>query len=90
LLGGDAKHNAEVAAALFAGEASGNFKAIKEVVLLNSAAGIAAYELAKDPSLASKSIEDRLQSGFDLAKSALESGAAHEKLVQWSHATQVK
>jgi anthranilate phosphoribosyltransferase len=90
LLGGDAKHNAEVAAALFAGEVSGNFKAIKEVVLLNSAAGIAAYELAKDPSLASKSIEDRLQSGFDLAKSALESGEAHEKLVQWSHATQVK
>jgi anthranilate phosphoribosyltransferase len=90
LLGGDAKHNAEVAAALFAGELSGNFKAIKEVVLLNSAAGIAAYELAKDSNLASKSIEDRLQSGFDLAKSALESGAAHEKLVQWSHATQIK
>ena len=90
LLGGDARHNAEVAAALFAGELSGNFKAIKEVVLLNSAAGIAAYELAKDSNLASKSIEDRLQSGFDLAKNALESGAAHEKLVQWSHATQIK
>jgi anthranilate phosphoribosyltransferase len=90
LLGGDAKHNAEVAAALFAGELSGNFKAIKEVVLLNSAAGIAAYELAKNPNLASQSIEDRLQSGFDLAKSALESGAANEKLVQWSHATQIK
>jgi len=90
LLGGDAKHNAEVAAALFAGELSGNYRAIKEVVLLNSAAGIAAYELAKDPNLASKSIEDRLQNGFDLAKSALESGAASEKLVQWSHATQNK
>ena len=90
LLGGDAKHNAEVAAALFAGDLSGNFKAIKEVVLLNSAAGIAAYELAKDPSLASKPLEERLQSGFDLAKEALESGAAHEKLVQWSHATQIK
>jgi len=90
LLGGDAKHNAEVAAALFAGELSGNFEAIKEVVLLNSAAGIAAYELAKDPQLASKSIEDRLQNGYDLAKASLESGAAHEKLVQWSHATQIK
>jgi anthranilate phosphoribosyltransferase len=90
LLGGDAKHNAEVAAALFAGDVSANLKAIKEVVLLNSAAGIAAHELAKDPSLAGKSIEDRLQNGFDLAKSALESGAAHEKLVQWSHATQIK
>jgi len=90
LLGGDAKHNAEVAAALFAGELGGNYRAIKEVVLLNSAAGIAAYELAKDSNLASKSIEDRLQRGFDRAKSALESGAAREKLVQWSHATQIK
>ena len=79
-----------MAAALFAGDLSGNLKAIKEVVLLNSAAGIAAYELAKDPSLSSKPIEERLQSGFDLAKGALESGAAHEKLVQWSHATQIK
>lgn len=90
LLGGDAKHNAEVAAALFAGDVSGNLKAIKEVVLLNSAAGIAAYELAKDPSLANQPLEIRLQKGFDLAKSSLESGAAHEKLVQWSHATQIK
>ena len=90
LLGGDAKYNAEVAAALFAGDLSGNLKAIKEVVLLNSAAGIAAYELAKDPSLASKPIEERLQSGFDVAMGALESGVAHEKLVQWSHATQIK
>ena len=82
LLGGDAKHNAEVAAALFAGDLSGNLKAIKEVVLLNSAAGIAAYELAKDPSLASKPIEERLQSGIKLAKGALESSAPHEKLIK--------
>lgn len=90
LIGGDAKHNAEVAAALFSGETSGNLAAVKEVVLLNSAAGIAAYQLAKNPALAAQSIEDRLQAGFELAKAALESGAAHQKLVQWSHATQVK
>lgn len=90
LLGGDAKHNAEVAAALFAGDTSGNLSAVKEVVLLNSAAGIAAYELAKDSALATKPIEDRLQEAIEVAKRALESGAAHEKLVQWSHATQNK
>lgn len=90
LLGGDAKHNAEVAAALFAGDVSGNLSAIKQVVLLNSAAGIAAYQLAKDSSLANLPIEARLQEAFELAKAALESGAAQQKLVQWSHATQVK
>lgn len=90
LLGGDAKHNAEVAAALFAGDVSGNLSAIKQVVLLNSAAGIVAFQLAKDSSLANLPIEDRLQKAFELAKVALESGAAQQKLVQWSHATQVK
>ena len=90
LIGGDAKHNAEVAAALFSGDITGNLSAIKEVVLLNSAAGIAAYQLANDPALAIESIDDRLQAGYELAKTALESGAAHQKLVQWSHATQTK
>ncbi len=90
LIGGDAKRNASVAAELFAGDISNNLAAVKEVVLLNSAAGIASYQLAKDPSLASVAIEDRLQAAFDVAKSALESGAAHKKLVQWSHATQNK
>jgi anthranilate phosphoribosyltransferase len=90
LIGGDAKHNAEVAAALFSGDVSGNLSAVKEVVLLNSAAGIVAYQLAKTPGAASQPLEDRLQAAFELAKSALESGAAHQKLVQWSHATQVK
>ena len=90
LIGGDAKHNAEVAAALFAGDLTGNLSATKEVVLLNSAAGIAAYQLAINPALAFESIDDRLQAGYELAKTALESGAAHQKLVQWSHATQAK
>jgi anthranilate phosphoribosyltransferase len=90
LIGGDAKHNAAVAAALFAGDDSNNLAAIKEVVLLNSAAGIAAYQLAKDATVANVAIEDRLQAAFEVAKSALESGAAHKKLVQWSHATQNK
>ena len=90
LIGGDAKHNAAVAAALFAGDDGNNLAAIKEVVLLNSAAGIAAYQLAKDATVANVAIEDRLQAAFEVAKSALESGAAHKKLVQWSHATQNK
>ena len=59
LLGGDAKHNAEVAAKLFAGQDFENSSAIREVVLLNAAAGIVAFELAKDAELANESIESR-------------------------------
>jgi anthranilate phosphoribosyltransferase len=90
LLGGDAKYNAEVAARLFEGETSGNYAAIKEVVLLNAAAGIAAYELAKTPALANVSLTDRIESAFRKAQTVLESGAVHQKLVEWSHATQTK
>ena len=90
LIGGDAKHNAEVASALFAGDVTGNLAAIKKVVLLNSAAGIVAYQLAKDATLAESPIFDRMKSAMELATEALESGAAKQKLVQWSHATQAK
>lgn len=90
LLGGDAKFNAEVAARLFEGEQAGDYQAIKNVVLLNAAAGIAAYELAKTPALINVSLTDRLESARAKAAQALESGASHSKLVEWSRATQTK
>lgn len=90
LIGGDAKHNAEVAVQLFDGETQGDFAAIKEVVLLNAGAGIAAYELAKTPQLANVSLTDRMNSAVQKAKSALESGLAHSKVIEWSQATQSK
>jgi anthranilate phosphoribosyltransferase len=59
LLGGDSKHNANVANQLFSGVDFKNSMAIREVVLLNAAAGIVAYEMAKDSSKASENIEIR-------------------------------
>lgn len=90
LIGGDARHNAEVATHLFDGETQGNYAAIKEVVLLNAGAGIAAYELAKTPQLANVSLVDRIDSAIQKARVALEAGLAHNKLIEWSHATQAK
>lgn len=90
LIGGDARHNAEVASQLFYGETAGNFAAIKEVVLLNAGAGIAAYELAKTPQLANVSLVDRLDAAVQKARTALEGGLAHSKVIEWSHATQAK
>ena len=88
LLGGDARENAEVAVRLFEGETKGNFSAIKDVVALNAAAGIVAFELAKNPALAGSDLNDRFRGAIEKTKTAIESGSAHEKLVQWSAATQ--
>jgi anthranilate phosphoribosyltransferase len=88
LIGGDARHNAGVASALFEGESGGNFAAIRDVTLLNAAAGIAAYELAKVPELAAVDLTQRIAAGIDKAEAALTSGSARELLVRWSAATQ--
>ncbi len=88
LIGGDSKHNAAVATKLFSGSEFENSKAIREVVLLNAAAGIVAYELAKNPELASESIHSRLANALRHAETALTSGEAAKKLSSWSQATQ--
>lgn len=88
LLGGDSKHNANVANQLFSGVNFDNSKAIRDVVLLNAAAGIVAYELARDESLASENLETRFASALAKATNALDSKAAARKLSEWSQATQ--
>lgn len=88
LLGGDAHHNAEVALRLFEGEHAGNYRVIKNVVLLNAAAGLVSYELAKDPTRVSVDLTSRFESALKKVTQALESGATKQKLTSWSKATQ--
>jgi len=88
LLGGDAKHNANVASQLFSGVDFKNSMAIREVVLLNAAAGIVAYEMAKDSSKAFQNIEIRFATALEKAAKALDSNQAAKKLSEWSQATQ--
>lgn len=88
LLGADPKHNASVANSLFAGLEFENSKAIRDVVLLNAAAGIVAYELAKDSAQHSVDINQRLAAAMNRSAQALESNAALKKLSDWSQATQ--
>jgi len=88
LLGGDAKQNALVATKLFAGEDFANSRAIADVVCLNAAAGIVAYELAKDSALAATDPTERFISALGKAQEAMSSGAAKRKLDTWTAATQ--
>lgn len=85
LIGGDAKHNAEVASKLFSGEHFENSQAVFDVVALNAAGGIAAYELAKGSQL---DLPTLMEQAIQRSKEAIESGAAMRKLVQWSAITQ--
>lgn len=88
MLGADAKYNAEVAAKLFEGKEFQNSSEIRDVVLLNAAAGVVAYQLAKNPELANKPLEARFAAALSVASNALSSMAGAQKLSDWSQATQ--
>lgn len=85
LIGGDAQHNALVAKALFEGKFDGP---IADIVRLNAAAGVVAYELARDHNLIDVPLLERFDSALVRVTEALRSGAAAEKLSDWMSATQ--
>lgn len=79
LLGGTPEHNAEILRRTLAGEKG----AVRDIVLLNAAAGIVAYELSQDASQVQYPILERLRSGFDRAAAAVDDGRASAKLDAW-------
>ena len=83
LVGGDAHENAEVARSLFASQRGERLDAIRDIVALNAAGGLVAYELAKDPSRVEVSLLERFAVGVERALEAIDSGSASEKLSTW-------
>lgn len=83
LLGKDAVYNAAVVRAVLAGEEG----PVRDIVLLNAAAGLVSYELASDPSRVQDAILDRFRSQMAVAAEAIDSGAAASKLEEWVAAT---
>lgn len=81
--GGTAAANAEAARAVLAG-AQG---AVRDIVLLNSAAGIVAYKLSNDPAERDRSFAERMAEGVAIAAQAIDSGAAARQLESWVAAT---
>lgn len=89
LVGGDAHFNAQVARMVLGQETPDrNLDAVRDIVVLNAAGGVVAYELAKDASQASLSINERFANAITKVRAALDSGAAAEKLSAWIAATQ--
>ena len=86
LRGGDAQFNAQVVREILAGRSDGNFAAIRDVVALNAAATMVAYDAAKGAKRfgeTSDSIVERITGALPVAYSSLDTGAAKSLLDVW-------
>lgn len=83
LVGGEPTHNAEILRRTLAGEAG----AVRDIVLLNAAAGIVSFRLAADPAQLERSILERFVEALDVAATTVDSGAAARKLADWVEAS---
>ncbi|MEO7006451.1 MAG: anthranilate phosphoribosyltransferase [Terrimesophilobacter sp.] len=84
LQGGDPEFNAAIARNMLAGESG----AVRDIVLLNAAAGLVAYDLARDPAHVLEPIVARFREKLTVAAGVVDSGAALAKLDEWVAATQ--
>lgn len=78
LRGGDVAHNAAVFRRVLAGERG----PVRDAVVLNAAAGLAAHEGGEDR------LVDRLRSGVDRATESIDSGSAARTLARWVDITE--
>ncbi|GAA3370486.1 anthranilate phosphoribosyltransferase [Streptomyces sannanensis] len=77
LRGADASYNADVARRLLAGETG----PVRDAVLLNSAAALAALDPTDAP------LTDQIRAGIDRAAESIDSGAARQVLERWVRAS---
>jgi len=83
ITGGEPEHNAAVIRAVLAGERG----AARDIVLLNAAAGLAAYDLWRNPEDRFVPLRERLAEQLRVAEGVVDSGLAAEKLDAWAAAT---
>ena len=83
LLGADPQHNAGVARRVLSGEAG----PVRDIVLLNAAAGLTAFDLAQNPEQLQRPILGRLAEQYERAAAVVDSGLAEQKLTDWAAAT---
>ena len=76
-------HNAAVIRSVLAGDSG----SVRDVVLLNAAAGLVAWDLKENPDQLRVPIVDRLRDKLAIAAEAVDSGAAAAKLEAWVAAT---
>lgn len=86
LVGGTPAENADVVRRVLAGEPG----PVRDIVLLNAAAGLVAYDIASVPESVEQPLLARLREKLEIAAAAIDSGAASQKLEAWIRATQAQ
>lgn len=81
--GGSPAENASLALRVLKGEPG----AARDIILLNSAAGIIAHRLSHNPAEREISFVERMSDAVEVARAAIDSGAAKSKLEAWVAAT---
>jgi anthranilate phosphoribosyltransferase len=81
--GGSPAENASLAHRVLNGEPG----AARDIILLNSAAGIIAHRLSHNPAEREISFVERMSDAVEVARAAIDSGAAKSKLEAWVAAT---
>ena len=61
---------------------------MRDIVLLNAAAGLVSFALAQDPDQVRRPLVERLGEQLAVAAEAVDSGRAAAKLDAWARATQ--
>jgi anthranilate phosphoribosyltransferase len=79
ITGGDPQHNAAVIRRFLDGERG----AVRDIVLLNAAAGLIAYQLARDSEQGDTPILKRFRENLEVAAETVDSGKAAAKLEEW-------
>lgn len=83
LLGDSPERNADIARSVLAGEKN----SARDIVVLNAAAGLTAFDLASDPDNYEKPLRDRLRANIERAEHAIDQGFAEAKLEEWREAS---
>lgn len=84
LVGGTPAENAEVLRRVLDGERG----AVRDIVLLNAAAGLVAWDLLHEPSFAERPMARRLREGVEAAAAAVDDGRAAARLDAWIASSQ--
>jgi anthranilate phosphoribosyltransferase len=81
--GGTPEHNAEVVRRTLSGEPG----AVRDIVTLNAAAGLVAFDLIDEPQGIEVPLVERIALKLEVAREAIDSGAAQAKLSEWVEAS---
>ena len=79
LIGGTPEHNAQILRRTLAGETG----PVRDIVLLNAAAGMVSFELSQDAAQVQRPMLERLADAHARAAAAVDDGRASAKLEEW-------